>query len=485
MIEIEVDNRARVRGLSPELAEKIRLAFTHKNPKREAMRAAKVRGWWAEPATIPTWGEDGERLTIPRGGMKRLRAILTEAGERFGIRDLRIAGKSVDMGALSRPLWPHQERIVEACLRRENCLIKSGTASGKTSAALALISRIRVPTLVVVHSTALMEQWLERAVNELGFAERDVGQLGDGKARVGDLTIGTQKTVTKHATSSAFRERWGAVIADEVHLFAARTFFASIDPFPARYRIGVSDDEKRKDRKEFLIYDLFGDVEERVTDQELVAGGHVMEVEVLVVPTEFAAEWYGAGGDGDEKSPEYGRLLEEMSNDPERNEIVRSILETELGEGRQALVMSDRREHCQTLSAMASRVARTGHMIGGPDYKAEFARTKRGMKAGTIRCGVGTFQACGTGIDIPGVEVVVAASPVLANKTRFRQAMGRAKRKPSGKTVARFYVLWDQRVHGLRHVQNAAAWNPTTFVWSGGEWVPARDFLKRARLAGG
>jgi superfamily II DNA or RNA helicase len=483
--QIVVDSRAAFDpvDVGEEAAAEIRAAFMHENPKHAAMRHAKIRGWWNEPKVIPTWGERGSQITVPRGGMKKLREILRIRGISYRVVDARQAGQSADFPDSSLELWPHQRRIVDACLRRENCLIKSGTASGKTSALLAFVGSVKVTTLVIVHTNALAEQWAERAVDELGIDPSDIGLLGGGSKTVRDLTIGTTQSIAAMCeTDPEFRNRWGAVIADEVHLFAARTFFATVDPFPARYRIGASDDHRRKDRQEFLIEDLFGQVEEEVSDKELVDGGHVMPVEVFVIPTEFRADWYGVPTDGDEaKTPEFGRLVEEMSLDPERRALVEGVIARELEEKHQVLVMANSRDYCRALAAFASTRAKSGHLLGGADYRKEFARTRKGMKEGKIRCGVGTFKATGTGIDLPGVEVVVAATPCLANKSMFRQARGRAMRKPAGKTTARVYVAWDQHVFGLRHLANAASWNEATFVWDGSGWAPAKAWLRNER----
>lgn len=487
MINVIVDSRVRVpiEGLPDDVAKALRAAFIHQNIKRLVMEKAKIGGFWNEPRLIPTWGESRGCFTFPRGGVGRVREVLKKADLKFRLVDHRLKYEPKDSVPDTQvSVWPHQERIIQACVARENCLIKSGTGSGKTTALLALYSRIKVPTLVVVHSAALMKQWVERAQAELGLHARDVGIVGSGKARVRDLTIGIQKSVAIQAENDPdFRLQFGAVFADEVHKFAARTFFGCIDPFPARYRIGASDDAKRKDKKEFLIYDLFGDVAESVSDRELVEGGHVMDVEILVVPTEFRADWYGLPSEEDDsKRPEFGRLLEEMAADSGRQEVLERVIEAELAQDRQVLAMAHRREHCLAIGAFAARRATSGYLIGGMDYADEFERTVRGMKAGKIRCGVGTYQATGTGIDIPGVEVVVACTPILSNKSTFRQARGRGCRAKRGKTTARMYVLWDQHVFGLRHLANASSWGGSTFVWDGGAWVPAKQYLKAARV---
>lgn len=459
--------------------------FTHGNPKRDQLRRARIRGWWNEPVVIPTWEHSPEGdLTLPRGGMSKVRKIIVEAGEQFRVRDRRVRGHRTTIPDSVVNLWPHQTRIVEAGLRRENCIVKSSTGSGKTTALLALASRVKVDTLVIVHANALMYQWVERAHSELGMPASDVGVIGDGKHRICELTVGTMKSVANAAADPEFLQRWGAVLVDEVHLFAARTFFACVDPFPARYRIGVSDDERRKDKLEFLIHDLFGEVEEEVSHEEMVKAGHVLDVEVCIVPTDFEAPWFDAEREEKKKSPDYTRLHSEMAGDEKRNELVRAILSRELRDGRQCLVFTRERDHARAIAAPLAEFG-TGYLLGGAGAnRIEFNRTRTGLRSGELRVAVGTLQACGTGVDLPGVEIGLSALPILTNRQAFRQARGRLCRKPEGKSLARFYVLWDRNVFGLSHVENAASWNgKNTFLWDEGTWVPARQFVKRMRMS--
>lgn len=489
MIDVVVDNRVRIPLAQVEdlgIAKLLREEFTHPNPKRDQLRRARVRGWWAEPEVIATHEERDGVISLPRGGMSKVRRIIQGVGETFRVFDRRVRGHRTLIPDSSVKLWPHQDRIVAAGLRRENCIVKSSTGSGKTTALIALASRIKVDTLVIVHANALMYQWVKRAHAELGIPASDVGVIGDGKHRICELTVGTMKSVANAARDPEFLQRWGAVLVDEVHLFAARTFFACVDPFPARYRIGVSDDERRKDKLEFLIYDLFGDVEEEVSHEEMVQAGHVLDVEVCIVPTDFEAPWFDAERESKKKSPDYTRLHSEMAADEKRNELVRAILSRELRDGRQCLVFTREREHARAIAAPLAEFG-TGYLLGGAGAnRVEFERTSEGLRSGELRVACGTLQACGTGVDLPGVEIGLSALPILTNRQAFRQARGRLCRKPEGKSLARFYVLFDRNVFGISHLENAASWNgKNTFIWDGGEWVQVREWLKRVRVKGG
>jgi len=356
--------------------------------------------------------------------------------------------------------------------------------SGKTSALLAIASAVRVPTLVVVHSQALLDQWRERAVSELGLRPSQVGIVQGKKFDLRPMTLTIQKSMAKVAAESQeVRDYFGCVIADEVHMFAAATFFQCIDPFPARYRIGASADHRRKDRREFLIHDLFGDVAADVSREELVESGHVLDVEIRVLPTEFAAPWYGVPVDReDARQLNFVRLVQEMAEDSARNwSAIRTIRE-EVAAGEQVLVMCHEREHCMKVGQMLVGYGiPSGYLLGGPESAKEFATSIAGLKSGALRVGVGTYKAIGTGIDIPRVGVAVAMTPIGGNQQNFGQVRGRVCRTAEGKTIARLYLLWDRCVYPS-HLKNFVAWNTDVSVREeSGNWLPAKTYIRDDR----
>lgn len=497
MLRVVVDSRVRIElpeGPRGEmLAKELKVLFTHRNGKRIAMDRAGTRGRWTEPAFISTWGGSavpGAVITLPRGGLRKVLDHLKSLGEGYAVEDCRMIVGCPDFPEHRLTLDPHQVRLVAAAVAKQNCILRSGTGSGKTTALLALAARLKQRALVAVHSNALLDQWVERAEIELGITTSDeaVGVLTTGKRTTGDLlTIGTTKSILAALERDAsFGSKFGLVIADEVHLFAATSFMATVDPMLAKWRVGASDDARRKDKKEFLIYDVFGAEAESVSDAEVIACGRTMDVEVLIVPTEFRADWYGHPTAADpEKTPDYQRLVSEMAVDVDRNSVIDRIIAQELADGHQCLAFATEREHCRVLGAMAAARARSGFLVGGPDFKKTFQETKKGLKSGKIRVAVGTYQACGTGIDLPGVEVGIACTPCLGNRQRFRQARGRVCRAPSGKTVARLYVLFDEAIFGLSQVENALKWaGKNVHVLSGAEWVHAREWLRARRGEG-
>ncbi len=489
-VQVAVDNRIRVDlrewrddpGMSGVL-ELLKQDFTHVNPQREMLRRIG-KPHWGEPKTIETWHQDDEQLSLPRGGMDRVRRRLEEAGLARRVVDDRERGDPAgeDLPDHRLQLYPYQEKAVQAALRQECGIIRAPTGSGKTCVGFALVGRIKVATLIIVYNTGLFDQWVKRAQKELGMRAEDIGCIRGSKFKLRPLTIAMQQSINARGVDEKLASYFGMVIVDEVQRAAARTMFDAVDPFAARYRFGISADQRRKDKKEFLTQDLFGGVIEDIKRSDLIKSGHVLDVQVRVVPTDFSAPWYGmASEDEPDLELDTVRLTAEIADDVGRNELVLAAVMNEV-EDEQVLVFSHRREHCLVIDRrLVMMGVRTGFLIGGEDYRQEFVKSVAGVEQGSIRVGVGTYQAVGQAIDLPGVSVGVAATPIAANRQVFNQVRGRLCRVAAGKKSARLYYLYDRHVFGRKHLENLVQWNADVVVQEGGVWVPAREYLKNWR----
>lgn len=477
-LRVVVDSRVRVEGV-PLVTEHQAVLdeYEHKNP--DYWKAKRFGFRKRVPKVLATWRAEPGGYSVPRGGMGTVRSFLKRLGDPFVVEDRRTLGDDT-LGAIPphrRRLWPHQEHLVEVAVARQNALFRSAAASGKTSAALAFASRIGLPTLVVVHNRNLFDQWIDRCVEELGVPRSWVGIIQGARRRLGPITIGMQQTLAGCAAEVA--PAFGCVIVDEVQRAASRTFIDVVDHMTAKYRLGVSDDERRSDGKEFLIRDMFGEVAGEADHDELVDAGYVMDVSIRVVPTAFRADWY-VGLEDAKRALAFDALLAVMTTDPERNAIALRCVADERANGNQVIVFTHRVEHALDLDrTLCAAGLPSGFVVG--EHKAESDETLRRFRDGRASVICGTYQALGTGVDLPKVSRGVFATPIANSakgRSQFKQYRGRFARTATGKGDAVIYYLWDVEVFGTAPLRHLCRWARDVTVRRHEGWRPGRTVLK-------
>lgn len=494
-VRIQIDNRLRLdpRELPLGMVDQVKATFALVNPalgklegqvkrlrgpKRYALEA-RLRSM---PGRIELWEEhpDGT-LSLPRGELGRLRKMLAVHGASWAYDDRRCKGtpagpwthrpdpNAPDGGELR---W-YQEEAIATAIAKQNCLLRAPTGSGKTSTAIGLIARLGRSALVVVDSGELQRQWVSRLSRELGLPESLVGKIGGGQFYVRDVTVAMRQTLAMRLPDKRLEDAFGVVVVDEVHRAAATTFRGVVDRFPAYWRIGVSADETRPDKMEPLVYAAFGPVAHEVSRAVLIEEGSVLDVECLLVMTAFEAPWYveqRAAG-----QPDHNRLLDEMTANEARNEIVAGIMAEEMARGSQVLMLTHRVEHAQRIQ---NRATSCGLALGGPEHAAERAEALDAMRDRRLSAVCGTVQSVGTGIDLPSVEVGVLATPIGNNRQLYGQIRGRLCRPHSGKRPG-LYLLWDHRVSGISVLRRMLDWNASVQVRDlSGVWRDGRAVLK-------
>jgi superfamily II DNA or RNA helicase len=473
---------------APELDQtltEIRHAFTYANP--DYIKRKRLKKWTGSiQRSISIWEHVdhpviGESLSLPRGGINKVRDILEQNGHKPTFIDKRLSLKSITHLYNDVTLRPDQERLADAMLKTQNCLIRSPTGSGKTETALKVAEYILKdagPVLVIVWETDLMEEWMERAAKRFGLRVSDIGQLGGGKKkRIAPITVGMQQTLRN--CGRQYSGRFGGVICDEIQRFAAGTYREVIDIFPSKYRIGVSADETRNDGQEFLIYDMFGDVAEEIARATLIDQGAIHDVIIRLVPTEYEYSVYDHEDekwvdwvDADAKWKDFNKLLDDLCYDEYRNELAWAFMEPSIKLGHTLLLISHRVEHAIWWDMfLRSKGVKSGLLLGGAKFKQEFKDTKAGLRAGNLQVGVGTIKKIGQALDIPRWDRGFILTPAAGNKQQFEQIIGRLRRTHSEKTEAICYYLFDQFLYP-HHKRIIRKNYPHTYIWVEQDFLP-------------
>ena len=441
-MKANISNRLRVSSVPDAIYTELvsRLQFT--NPKwieNERM------GRWNRgvPKTLKFFRRNGtSALIIPRGFMRQLLLLARRENEPVVIEDCRRKMTAVNF-SFNGTLRPFQAAAVDTMLSKDFGTLSAPTGSGKTVMALWMIAQRRQPALIVVHTKELARQWIQRIEAHLGIPSKQVGMIGGGKQKLGEvITVAMVQSLYKCADKIA--HDIGHLVVDECHRAPSRTFTEAVTAFDAHYMLGLSATPWRRDRLSKLIFWHLGDIHHEVRAEDLVASGHIMDIDVIFRPTPFVSFA--------DPVTEYSKMLVELTHHDERNRMIAADVADELEHQRGSgigLVLSDRKKHCEVLKALLQHKHHlpVGLLTGDLSADERDAVVEQ-LNTGRIRVLVATGQLIGEGFDCPRLSTLFLATPVRFSG-RIVQYLGRILRPQEGIARAKVYDYVDEQVGPL------------------------------------
>ena len=168
----------------------------------------------------------------------------------------------------------------------ERGVVELPTGSGKTVVAIGAIVALNAPTLVVVPTIDLLEQWEAELESEFGDATA-IGRLGGGQQRVEPITVATYDSA--YLRADELGDRFDLLIFDEVHHLGGEGYrdIARLSAAPAR--LGLTATFERPDGAHEAVEELLGSVAYRLSVDEL-AGEHLAEYDIKRIEVELTPE---------------------------------------------------------------------------------------------------------------------------------------------------------------------------------------------------
>jgi len=219
-------------------------------------------------------------------------------------------------------------------------ILKLPTGSGKTVLMMALIATLKVPTLILVHRSALLRQTCKRIQKFLPSAR--VGVLQGKKCQVKgkDIVVGMLHSLGQKEYSREILDHFGFVIVDEVHNVIAQTFLTALQKLRPRYLLGVSATPRRKDGLSDMLHWYFGPI--------------IVERKRDWIPVHVRRILYKRGKTKYSQNANRVYALNRIAGDAARNAyildlIVALLVDTQVKRRRHVLVLSDRLEQLELL----------------------------------------------------------------------------------------------------------------------------------------
>lgn len=326
---------------------------------------------------------------------------------------------------LVTPLRPYQEAAVEALALAGRGVVHHPTGTGKTLIMAGLVKHLAQPTLILCHRTDLMRQLATRLRSSLDVPAL-VGEIGGGRDEPNFLTVATFQSIHHRLRSypQPVREmlgRFTAVMVDEVHHVAAKTFGDVMKELTnAYYRIGFSATPDREGDPEtfFKAMGWLGPVVSRFSSKDAADQGYVVSADIFLLP----------GSDISGNDADFYELG--VVRDTKRNALIVELAERMARRG-SVLVLVERIEHGARLQRGFPPSSLGVEFIHGAIEG--FLRTEmldRFRNGGTDVL-IGS-EILGEGIDLPNLRTLIIAG---AGKAPHRtiQKVGRGMRTSGDK----------------------------------------------------
>lgn len=123
-------------------------------------------------------------IEIPRGLYEKLIENAENAGINYEISDERQNGKCIDV-SFKGELREEQKPALSEMIKYDNGILHAATAFGKTVVCSAIIAEKKVNTLIILESSALLEQWKDALEKFLDIQE----ELPEYKTKTGRVKV--------------------------------------------------------------------------------------------------------------------------------------------------------------------------------------------------------------------------------------------------------------------------------------------------------
>lgn len=425
-------------GLPSNLLNQIKRIAAFQNPefyKKQMMRLSTA----GTPRVITCVEEFREHVALPRGCRQEVEDLLGEHGIALAVKDERDIGKRLRL-RFHGQLTPVQKRAAETLQQHDIGVFVAPPGLGKTVLATHLLAKRSRNTLILVHRSPLLDQWVTQLSMFLGIEEAKIGRIGGGKRRDnGILDVAMLQSLVRKGRVDDRVASYGHVIVDECHHVPAVSFERVLSEVKARYILGLTATPQRRDGHHPILEMQLGPVRFFV-DPKSQAARRPFEHRLIVRETGFRL---GA-------APEAGiqSIYRSLAADEARNYMILDDVIRAVSEGRSPILLTERRDHLEYFAERLRSFVR--HLVvlrGGMTAKerAVTAAELTRIQDNEERLVLATGRYIGEGFDDARLDTLFLAMPVSWKGT-LAQYTGRLHRLHSGKKEVRIFDYVDRGV---------------------------------------
>jgi hypothetical protein len=425
-------------GLPSALLNQLRRVAAFQNPefyKKQMMRLSTA----ATPRVITCAEDLTQHIALPRGCRPEVEDLLREHGVALSMRDERHLGKRSRF-RFRGELTPVQKRAAESLLKHDIGVVVAPPGLGKTVLGAYLAAERGRNTVILVHRSPLLDQWITQLSMFLGIDETKIGRIGGGKRRAnGTLDVAMLQSLVRKGRVDDRVASYGHVIVDECHHVPAVSFERVLSEVKARYILGLTATPHRRDGHHPILEMQLGPVRFSV-DPKSQAAQRPFSHRLIVRETGF---WLAT-------SSEVGiqNIYRSLAADEARNQVILDDVIQAVHEGRSPILLTERRDHLEYFAGRLRSFIRHLVVLRGGMTAKERARTSAGLAKipdEEERLVLATGRYIGEGFDDARLDTLFLAMPISWRGT-LAQYTGRLHRLHFRKTEVRIFDYVDREV---------------------------------------
>lgn len=324
-------------------------------------------------------------------------------------------------------------KCIDHMLKFGGGLLSVPCGFGKTICALYIAQKLGLKTLVVVHKSFLIKQWIRNALDFLTIKEENIGIIRQNKCDYvnKDIVVGMIQTIAKRIFDEGVFDKFGLVIYDEAHHVSSKFFSKALFKTGAKHTLALTATPYRGDGAIKVMYWFLGNTmyrEQLKINKNVIVKiiNHKSTDKHLFAPKQ---KYYNK-----QLKPDTVKMTTNLCNIVSRTNTIIDIV-THIRRStpeRKILVLSGRKSHLETLKIGIDQYIQQdidNELIDQNEiYSCYYVGdTKQDDRQKAEEYGdiiFATFDMANEGLDIKHLNTVILASP----KKDVIQSVGRIMR---------------------------------------------------------
>lgn len=336
----------------------------------------------------------------------------------------------------------HQVNSLYHCIKYQNVLILSPTASGKSFFIYNLVKFVEPlgKTLIVVPTTNLVEQlykdFVDYSKKNKWSVEDNCHKIYSGKEKEMDIpvTISTWQSIYKLPES--YFSQFNTVLVDEAHTAKANCIKSIMEKsVNAKFRIGCTGSLDDIKTNMWTLEGLFGPITEVITSKELMDDGKIAELKInsILIKHDLNEEILKS---------DYHKQTEYFITMEKRNKMIQNVVMSQ--KGNKLVLFRQVQKHGLPLykSFKINYPDNEIYYISGMTPIDEREKIRERLNHTDNAVLIASDGVYSTGMNVPSLNHVFSTYPGKS-KIRLLQSIGRVLRKNKDKESATFWDFGD------------------------------------------